>query len=128
MLVLVSTCFVILNAPAHLCVIALKIYTAVDAQVYVEHTEIDQFKQTINLTNNQLQNLVFIQSDTETKHSSSQDSEVIDDQIAIHLLYISVLITQLISYASYSVNFFLYSFSGVAFRTSLKQWFNKLRL
>ncbi|CAF4273996.1 unnamed protein product [Rotaria sp. Silwood2] len=130
MLVLVSTCFLILNAPAHLFIIALKIYTGIDAPVYSEHTELDKFKQTKNLTNNQIKNFVVIQTKsftkTENKHLLAYDTNMIDDQIIVHLIYIGVLLTQLISYASYSINFFLYSFSGVAFRTRVRQFFNKL--
>ncbi|CAF1564707.1 unnamed protein product [Rotaria magnacalcarata] len=131
MLVLVSTCFLILNAPAHLCVIALKIYTGFDLQVYNEHAELDQFRQRKNLTSTQMKNFVFVQEKSnkmvENKLVSDYDMDIIDDPITIHLFYIVTLITQLISYASYSINFFLYSFSGVAFRTSLRQIFNKLR-
>ena len=131
MLVLVSTCFLILNAPAHLCVIALKIYTNIDSHIYSEHTELDHFQQTVNLTNNQIKKFVFIQTNNKTSFEKNQtlshDMDVIDDEILIHLLYIAVFFTQLISYASYSINFFLYSFSGVAFRTGLRQFFNKLR-
>ena len=105
--------------------IALKIYTTIDSPIHVEHVELENFKQAKNLTNHQIQNFVFIQEDV---NHLSHDVEIIDDQILIHLFYILILVTQLISYASYSVNFFLYSFSGVAFRTSLKQWFSKLRL
>jgi len=131
MLVLVSTCFLILNAPAHLCVIALKIYTGIESQVYSEHVELDHFKQTTNLTNNQLKNFVFIQTNNNTMNKNenlpSHDMDIVDDQILIHLFYIAVLLTQLISYASYSINFFLYSYSGISFRTSLRHFFNKFR-
>jgi len=130
MLVLVSTCFLILNAPAHLCVIAMKIYTGMESQVFNEHAELDHFKQSKNLTNNQLKNFVFIETNNnktiiENEHISSHDIDIIDDQILIHLLYIAVLLTQLISYASYSINFFLYSYSGITFRTSFRKFFIK---
>jgi hypothetical protein len=131
MLVLVSTCFLILNAPAHLCVIIVKIYTGMELQVYSEHAELDHFKQSKNLTNNQLKNFVFIPPNNNTimknEYISSNDMDIVDDQILIHLLYIAVLLTQLISYASYSINFFLYSYSGITFRTNLRQFINKLR-
>lgn len=130
MLILVSTCFLILNAPAHLCVIAMKIYTGIGSQVYSEHVELEQFKQMKNLTNNQLKNFVFIQTNNQTINKNDQnilhETDIVDDQIVIHLFYIAVLITQLISYASYSMNFFLYSFSGITFRTSLRQFWKKL--
>ncbi len=109
MLVLVSTCFLILNAPAHLCVIALKIYTSIDTPTSNEH----------------INNVSFI---TENSNISlSQNGHIIEDQITIHLIYMAVLLTQLIAYASYSINFFLYSFSGIAFRTSLRQLIKKFQ-
>jgi hypothetical protein len=125
MLVLVSTCFLILNAPAHLCVIALKMYTTINDKVHSNHAELDQFKHTNNLTNDQIKHFVFIERNNKTiaknAHLSNDDMEEVDDHILIHIIYIAVLFTQLISYASYSINFFLYSFSGVSFRTSLRQ-------
>ncbi|CAF0955765.1 unnamed protein product [Rotaria sordida] len=130
MLVLVSTCFLILNAPAHLFIIALKIYTIIDLPVYDENTELDKLKQITNLTNNQMKNFVFIQNKnyttSENKHLLTYDTNMPDDQIIVHILYLAVLLTQLISYASYSINFFLYSFIGGAFRTRMRQLFNKL--
>lgn len=131
MLVIVSTCFLILNAPAHLCVIALKFYTGINSPVNIEQVELEKFRQIKNLTNTEENKFVFIQENAdkvvETTHTLNHDTSVIDDQITIHLFYIAILLTQLISYASYSINFFLYSFSGVAFRTSLRQIFNKRR-
>ncbi len=129
MLVLVSTCFLILNAPAHLCVIALKIYTGIgmELQVFNEHAELEHFKQIQNLTNDQLKNFVFIQTKSKNEHSLFYGINPIDDQIFVHLLYIAIVVTQLISYASYSINFFLYSYSGITFRTNLRQFINKLR-
>jgi hypothetical protein len=128
MLVLVSTCFLILNAPAHLCVIGMKIYIGMDFQVFTEHPELDHFQQTKNLTNNQLKNFVFIKTNNQTiPANASHDLDIIDDNIFIHLFYIAIQITQWISYASYSINFFLYSFSGITFRSGLRQFWNKLR-
>ncbi|CAF5139936.1 unnamed protein product, partial [Rotaria sp. Silwood1] len=126
MLVLVSTCFLILNAPAHLCVIALKIYTSINVPVFNEQIEIDLYDPTKNLTSSEIANFasnndIHNQTNNTTILSSFQHLGVIEDNIAIHLFYMAVLLTQLIAYASYSINFFLYSFSGVAFRTSLKQ-------
>jgi len=111
MLVLVSTCFLILNAPAHLCVIALKIYTitSIDTSIINEH----------------MNNITFINGNSNM--SLSQNEHIIEDQIAIHLFYMAVLLTQLIAYASYSINFFLYSFSGIAFRTNLRQLIKKFQ-
>jgi hypothetical protein len=131
MLVLVSTCFLILNAPAHLCVIAMKIYIGTDFPVFNEHVELDHFQQTKNLTNNQLKKFVYIQTNNQTtienNHSTTHDMDIIDDNLIIHLFYIAIQITQWISYASYSINFFLYSFSGITLRSRLRQFWNKLR-
>ena len=132
MLILVSTCFLILNAPAHLCVIAMKIYIGADSQVYGEHVELDHFQQAKNLTSNQIKKFVYIQTNEnqtmmESVHSTSYDVDMIDDNIIIHLFYIAIQITQWISYASYSINFFLYSFSGITLRSTLRQFWNKLR-
>ncbi|UJR23833.1 hypothetical protein I4U23_026809 [Adineta vaga] len=133
MLVLVSTCFLILNAPAHICVLILKIYTTIESHIYSQHNVLDHFQQTANLTSNQLKKFVFIETNNNNtmlyKNSSSvYDGDVVNDEaVLIHLLYISVFFTQLIAYASYAINFFLYSFSGVAFRTGLRQFIKKLR-
>ncbi|CAF1094122.1 unnamed protein product [Rotaria sp. Silwood1] len=131
MLVLVSTCFLILNAPAHLCVIALKIYTGIDSPIYNKHSELDKFQQATNLTSHEMKNIVFIQTKgyttTENKYLLANDTNIVDDhQMIVPLFYTVILLTQLISYASYSINFFLYSFSGVVFRTRVRQFFNKL--
>jgi hypothetical protein len=131
MLVIVSTCFLILNAPAHICLIITKAYSGIHSSGHSEHTEPDSSPQTANLTNNQLGKSVFNQTNNgtmpEKTNSSSNDAGISGDNITIHLLYMTVLFTHLISYASYSINFFLYSYSGVAFRTSFKQFFSKLR-
>jgi len=113
MLVLVSTCFLILNAPAHLCVIALKIYINIDTPILNEPIKFDHYQQ--------INNVSFINETI----SSLQHEHILEDQITIHLFYTAVLLTQFISYVSYSINFFLYSFSGINFRTSLKQLMNK---
>jgi hypothetical protein len=105
MLVLVSTCFLILNAPAHICVIALKIYTSIDSPISTEHIKPEE---------------IF-------NETSTENLPILEDRLTPHLLYIAVCLTQWIAYASYSLNFFLYSFSGIAFRTSLRQLINKLR-
>lgn len=111
MLVLVSTCFLILNAPAHLCVIALKIYTVINTPASTESISQQINNESIN----------------QTVTSTLPNGIVIEDQLNIHLFYMAVLFTQLIAYASYSMNFFLYSFTGITFRTSLRQLIYKLR-
>jgi hypothetical protein len=108
MLVLVSSCFLILNAPAHICVIALKIYTSIDSPTSIEHIKSDH-------VNNG------------TVLSSLENAPILEDKLTPHLLYMAVYLTHWIAYASYSINFFLYSFSGIAFRTSLRQLINKFQ-
>jgi len=108
MLVLVSTCFLLLNAPAHFCVIITKIYTGPDSIPSNTTVIIDKIAPSTNAT-------LPLSSDT-----------FIDDPLVLHILYLAVFFTQLIAYASYSINFFLYSFSGIAFRTTLQQLFSKL--
>jgi hypothetical protein len=121
MLVLVSTCFLLLNAPAHLCVIALKVYTHLTAPILNEHNELAYYQPAQNLTN---EHFVFM---NDIHNRTTTNETIIEDEITIHLFYIAVLLTQSISYASYSINFFLYSFSGIAFRTSLRQIIAPLR-
>ncbi|UJR24735.1 hypothetical protein I4U23_006109 [Adineta vaga] len=123
MLVFVSTCFLILNAPAHLCAIALKIYIEINSFIPPGST-------LINL--NQVKHNLILIPDTsnQTYHenilSVLQHSPIADDKSAYQQLYKAVLITQMIQYASYSINFFLYSLSGIAFRSNLKQVIQKL--
>ncbi|CAM4910549.1 unnamed protein product [Rotaria socialis] len=129
MLVLVSICFLILKAPAHLCVIALKIYTSVDASVFNDHNDIDLYLTTKKLTTcevinyvsrNEINNL----TKNDTILSLFQHDRIMRDPFAIHLFYVAILLTQSMAYASYSIIFFLYSFSGIAFRKSLRQFIN----
>ncbi|CAF3889885.1 unnamed protein product [Rotaria sordida] len=132
MLILVSTCFLILNAPAHLFVIALKIYTSIDVPVFNEHIKTDLYQSTRNITISEIVNFVsnneiHNQTNNTTILSPFQHEGIIEDQITIHLFYMAILLTQLIAYASYSMNFFLYSFCGIAFRTSFKQLINPFR-
>jgi hypothetical protein len=118
MLILVSTCFLLLNAPAHLCIIALKVYTTINDPPV--HEPIQQ-------TNNQSKPFVFHTFHNETTSSTIEHGVIVEDQIGIHILYMAVSVTHLIAYASYSINFFLYSFSGIAFRTNLRQLIEKFR-
>lgn len=120
MLVLVSTCFLLLNAPAHLCIIALKFYTHLTTPILNEHNELTYYQPVKNLTK---EHFVF----SDDMYNRTTNGTIMEDEITIHLFYIAVLLTQSISYASYSINFFLYSFSGIAFRTSLRQIIAKLR-
>ncbi|CAF0794586.1 unnamed protein product [Adineta ricciae] len=117
MLVLVSTCFLLLNAPGHICVIILKVYIDVyNRPMDGEHISSYDYSLVQNFTSNS------------SMISSSQSKEsTTSDQLIIHLLYTAVLFAQLIAYASYSINFFLYSFSGINFRASLRQLIRRFR-
>ncbi|UJR25001.1 hypothetical protein I4U23_006362 [Adineta vaga] len=110
MLILVSSCFLLLNAPGHLFILTLKIYINLNSSLPNEHI-------IHNITSNQT---IILLSQTETTITNN-------DQLAIHVLYTAILFTQLLAYASYSINFFLYSFSGIAFRTNLRQLMKKIR-
>lgn len=122
-LILVSTCFLILNAPAHFFIIATKLYTNIDTPVILEPLV---FLSSNNRTIDPMVTDLYSSQSNTTQLLSWIHSQAIDDGIGIHLLYITILITQYISYASYSINFFLYSLSGLSFRTNLKQWTRKL--
>lgn len=74
MLILVSTCFLFLNAPSHILTITLKFYSL--RPTPMNRTRINSFL----------------------------------------LIYILMIISQHISFLSYSINFFLYSFCGKKFR------------
>jgi hypothetical protein len=124
MLVLVSTCFLLLNAPGHICVVALKIYVDIVHPTNSEHIVVDGSSQ---LKNQTLATERFNRTMKDVLPSSPRGTTATGDSLTIHLLYIAVLFTQLITYASYSVNFFLYSYSGIAFRTSLRQLAKKFR-
>jgi hypothetical protein len=73
------------------------------------HDNIKQDNQTVS------NNIDFISM---TKRISNQN-ESINDFRSMVSFYIIVLIAQHISYASYSINFFLYSFCGIKFRREL---------
>lgn len=100
MLILVSTCFLLLNAPSHICAIGFKLYT-------------NRINEIIN--NNQTFN------DNTSSIDIDQRSREINWQ-AYQLISIFFLITLHISYLSYSINFFLYSFCGRKFRSELMKF------
>ena len=122
-LVLVSTCFLVLNAPAHSCVIAMKIYTEMGIDRPTEYIQLDSFHQQKNLSNVQMTS----DSSNQTEPVMVLGTNKLEDSVGVHIFYIAVVLTQMIAYASYSVNFFLYSFSGITFRTSLRQILRKFR-
>ena len=105
MLIVVSTCFLLLNAPAHICTIGLKIYTIKNIISIDREDHLSSVNQT----------LVII-----PKFSKQNETIEYEDNMKwAELSYIIVIITQHIAYASYSINFFLYSFCGMKFRREL---------
>ncbi|CAF1128529.1 unnamed protein product [Didymodactylos carnosus] len=94
MLIIASTCFLLLNAPSHICIIQLKVYTLTTSKQFAN-------------TNN-----------------SIEGQQTFDVRTAEYL-YLSVLVTQLLSFSSYSINFFLYSFCGAKFRRDLIHFFSQ---
>ncbi|CAF0920950.1 unnamed protein product [Rotaria sp. Silwood1] len=120
MLILVSTCFLLFNAPAHICTIGLKIYTLKQTIFINDVNETvtnlnDNFKQ-YNETSSTLSNNIDF---SHTTKDTSEQNDTINHLKWMKLFYIMTIITQHISYTSYSINFFLYSFCGMKFRREL---------
>lgn len=120
MLILVSTCFLLLNAPAHICTIGLKIYTLKLPLALSDTNEIftnthDSYKQR-NESSSTISNSIDVGYTTR----KTLNTQVTVQNIRwMEYFYIVIVITQHISYASYSINFFLYSFCGMKFRREL---------
>lgn len=112
MLIIVSTCFLLLNAPAHICTIGLKIYSIRNIiSINRDESSSTGYNQTLTII-----------------PKSSQSNENIDYENNMkwaELSYVIVIITQHLAYASYSINFFLYSFCGMKFRRELIRCFSK---
>lgn len=131
MLIIVSTCFLLLNAPAHICTIGLKIYT-IKNTIAIDHSNeiLIQVQEKIKLYNqNSSMEVNNIDMTHITKKISGQNdaSDNSSDLRWMQLFYIIVIITQHIAYASYSINFFLYSFCGMKFRRELIRWMSQNR-
>jgi hypothetical protein len=127
MLIIVSTCFLVLNAPSHICTIGLKIYT-IKNTLPIEnpyenstqsHGNVKQYNQNVST----FDPISHSRSATNQNEASDNNNNL---QWA-ELFYIIVIITQHISYASYSINFFLYSFCGMKFRRELSRYMLKQR-
>lgn len=99
MLILVSTCFLLFNAPFHICTVGLKIYTVRQSTLV----------------------------DRPLNHTVTTDSELTSELRRMEFFYLLVVITQYVSYASYSINFFLYSLCGMKFRRELVRFISKQR-
>jgi hypothetical protein len=127
MLIIVSTCFLLLNAPAHLTKIIAEIYTfrqilpmshSHSAIVHVEHAvdQLDDRTTSSSLNNDHLSIQSSIMPNT---------SEFMNYSETLKYFHLIMTITQHISYASYSINFFLYSFCGMKFRRELARCLSK---
>ena len=101
MLILVSTCFLLLNAPAHISNIVSKYYSI----RALEHT-----------TNS---NASYKMS-SESIQKMNEATAFWDD-----FRYGLLVFNQHLSYASYSINFFVYSFCGMKFRRELVRCMSK---
>lgn len=118
MLILVSTCFLILNAPSHICSISLELYT---------------LRKSVPVRNNQSANLLNYSNETLFDNSTSLSSMIRRTNsegerrkmILLQLVYITLIISKHIAYLSYSINFFLYSFCGMKFRGELMKYFTR---
>lgn len=118
MLILVSTCFLILNAPSHICSISLELYT---------------LRKSVPVRNNQSANLLNYSNETLFDNSTSLSSMILRTNsdggrrkmILLQLVYITLIISKHIAYLSYSINFFLYSFCGMKFRGELMKYFTR---
>jgi hypothetical protein len=122
MLILVSTCFLLLNAPSHICTIGLKIYTLKQSQPS-RHTNATYLNSMapLNETLSRLNNIELNYMTTSTQIESKSNINV----KLYQLFYIIVIISHHISYLSYSINFFLYSFCGMKFRRELMRYLSK---
>ena len=123
MLILVSTCFLLLNAPSHICTITLKIYTLKKSQLF-NNTVQDYIRQ-MNASNSTLSipienpNLIFKMA------MRAKENKSIINVNFYHIFYIILIISHHISYLSYSINFFLYSFCGMKFRQELVKYLSR---
>jgi len=124
MLIIVSTCFLLLNAPAHICTVGLKIYTIKKPiTIYGSYENLPHHQNSSTLINNSDFTYISIKSSNQIDLSYTNNN----DEKWMEFFYIIVVITQHIAYASYSINFFLYSFCGMKFRRELIRCMSKKR-
>ncbi|CAF0829852.1 unnamed protein product [Adineta ricciae] len=121
MLILVSTCFLLLNAPWHICTISSQIIG------YIANSASPSSSLLLNSTfyTNDETNLSFIL--TTPTSMSSRESPARSKISFLDVFYIVMIITQHVSYLSYSINFFLYSFCGMKFRRELMKVLSRCR-
>jgi hypothetical protein len=124
MLILVSTCFLLLNAPAHICSISFELYTLKKSELIPNsnQTYIHLFNNS-NETKLQDSNLFYSTISTTYKENSSKINIKF-----YQIFYIILIISKHIAYLSYSINFFLYSFCGMKFRGELIRFLTRCRI
>lgn len=113
MLILVSTCFLLLNAPSHICAIGFKLYSNRVSEIL--HSPAPARPNVTSYANSTLFEL-----------SGSENYSKIDWR-TYKIFSIFLLITVHVSYLSYSINFFLYSFCGIKFRGELMKFLSRVR-
>jgi len=119
MLILVSTCFLLLNAPLHICTISLKYYT-VNKSVLFDNSYKPSFDNSTEITTSTIiDNLISTTAITNRENSSKINLKL------FHIVYTIMIISLHISYLSYSINFFLYSFCGMKFRQELMKFLSR---
>ncbi|CAF0974490.1 unnamed protein product [Adineta ricciae] len=126
MLILVSTCFLVLNAPFHVCAIGLKVHLykpsiAINDEREISGHQLNQIVQQQNKTSFDNRDFLF------QAKLISYENEMTNHLKRMESFYVLVVITQYISYASYSINFLLYSLCGMKFRHELVRFMSKQR-
>ncbi|CAF2073708.1 unnamed protein product [Rotaria magnacalcarata] len=123
MLILVSTCFLLLNAPSHICTITLKVYTLKKSQLF--NNTVQNYIRQMNASNGTAS--VLVENPNlilKMAMRAGENKSVINVNFFL-IFYIVVIISQHISYLSYSINFFLYSFCGMKFRQELVKYLSR---
>ncbi|CAF3326273.1 unnamed protein product [Rotaria socialis] len=123
MLILVSTCFLLLNAPSHICTITLKIYTLRKSQLF--NSTVENYLRQLNASNDTASILVENPALILRMAMRVEENKSVINVNFFHILYTIVIISQHISYLSYSINFFLYSFCGMKFRQELVKYLSR---
>ncbi|CAF3670201.1 unnamed protein product [Rotaria sp. Silwood1] len=123
MLILVSTCFLLLNAPSHICSISLKIYTLKKSQII--NNTVQKYLNLISNSNGTVSAIIENPNFVHTIATIRSENPSIINLNFFHIFYTIVIVTQHISYLSYSINFFLYSFCGMKFRQELLRYLSR---
>jgi hypothetical protein len=119
MLILVSTCFLLLNAPLHICTISLKYYTLNKSELLHNSYKPSFDNSTEITTSTIIDNLISTTATTYRENSSKINLKL------FRIVYTIMIISLHISYLSYSINFFLYSFCGMKFRQELMKFLSR---